>query len=184
MPTLRDVSVPCPLPWTVLTPRGDSGPLSTSLNFAYTEREKLFPCPLHWTEPSLRDDTLSLPKTMPALRLISNSLPHSQTTLPSWSVILSTSRLGGNVALRRQCVSVVRVGDLHVEDPGSNSWHGLLNEFALGDPRDKSLRFVNSQLVCLLPVGVLNRERGEFLTWHWKAPLGELSLCNYLILSI
>ena len=36
---------------------------------------------------------------------------------------------------RRQCGSVVRVGDLNVEDPGSNPRLGLLNVFVLGDPR-------------------------------------------------
>ena len=46
-------------------------------------------------------------------------------------------------------------------------------------PGWNSPRFVNSQLVCLLPVGILNWEGGEFLTWHWKAPLGEVSLRNY-----
>ena len=33
--------------------------------------------------------------------------------------------------------SVVRVGDLNAEDPGSNPRHELLNEFVLGDPRGK-----------------------------------------------
>ena len=32
--------------------------------------------------------------------------------------------------------------------------------------------FVNSQLVCLLPVGILKWERGGILTWHKKVPLG------------
>ena len=39
---------------------------------------------------------------------------------------------------RRQRGSVVRVGDLYAEDPGSNPLLGLLNEFVLGDPRDKT----------------------------------------------
>ena len=34
--------------------------------------------------------------------------------------------------------------------------------FSLVIPRANSLRFVNSQLVCLQPVGILNRERGEW----------------------
>ena len=51
---------------------------------------------------------------------------------------------------------MVRVGDLNAEDPDSNPRLGLLNEFVLGDPRATSPRFVNSQLVCLLPVGILN----------------------------
>ena len=64
---------------------------------------------------------------------------------------------------RRRRGSVGRVGDLNAEDPGSILRLGLLNEFVLGDPRDKnSPRFVNSQLVCFLPVGILNWERGEF----------------------
>ena len=32
---------------------------------------------------------------------------------------------------------MVRVGDLNVEDLGSNPQLGLLNEFVLGDPRGK-----------------------------------------------
>ena len=37
----------------------------------------------------------------------------------------------------RQRGSVVRVGDLNAEDPGSNPRLGLLNEFILCDPRGK-----------------------------------------------
>ena len=59
--------------------------------------------------------------------------------------------------------SVVRVGDLNAEDPASNPRLGLPNEFLLGDPRANSPRLVNSQLVCLLPLGILNWER-EILT--------------------
>ena len=33
--------------------------------------------------------------------------------------------------------SMVRVGDLNAEDPGSNHRLGLLNEFILSDPRGK-----------------------------------------------
>ena len=40
--------------------------------------------------------------------------------------------------IRRQRGSVVRVGDLYAEDAGSNPLLGLLNEFVLGDPRDKT----------------------------------------------
>ena len=43
-----------------------------------------------------------------------------------------------NYVTRRQRGSVVRVGDLYAEDPGSNPRLGLLNEFVLGDPRDKT----------------------------------------------
>ena len=39
---------------------------------------------------------------------------------------------------RKQRGSVVRVGDLNTEDPGSNPRLGLLNEFVFGDPRGKS----------------------------------------------
>ena len=48
--------------------------------------------------------------------------------LISWLVIARNLKQRG---------SVVRVGDLNAEDPGSNSRLGLLNEFVLGDPRDK-----------------------------------------------
>ena len=37
----------------------------------------------------------------------------------------------------KQHGSVVRVGDLNVEHPGLNPQLGLLNEFVLGDPRNK-----------------------------------------------
>ena len=60
----------------------------------------------------------------------------------------------------RQRVSVVRAGDLNTEDPGSNPRLGLLNGFVLGDTIGaNSPRSVNSQLVCLLPVGILNWEK-------------------------
>ena len=56
---------------------------------------------------------------------------------------------------------MVRAGDLNTEDPGSNPRLGLLNGFVLGDIRGNSPSFVNSQLVCLLPVGILNWKKGE-----------------------
>ena len=57
---------------------------------------------------------------------------------------------------------MVKVGDLNTEDPVSNPRLGLLNEFVLGDPKGNfTIRFVNSQLVCLLPVGILTWERGD-----------------------
>ena len=46
--------------------------------------------------------------------------------------------------------------------PGSNLRLRLPNGFVLGDTRANSPRFVNSQLVCLLPVGILNWEREVF----------------------
>ena len=55
---------------------------------------------------------------------------------------------------------MVRAGDLNAEDLGSNPQLGLLNGFVLGDPRGK-FTTLYSQLVCLLPVGILNWERGE-----------------------
>ena len=48
----------------------------------------------------------------------------------------------------RQHGPVVRVGDLNGEDPGSNPRHGLLDEFVLGDPRDKFTT------LCKLPTGL------------------------------
>ena len=60
-------------------------------------------------------------------------------------------------------------GKTRVQIPDSDYWMNL-SSVILGA---NSPRFVNSQLVCLLPVGILN---WGFLTWHWKAPLGELSL--------
>ena len=47
----------------------------------------------------------------------------------------------------RQRSSVVRVGDLDAEDPGSNPRLGLLIKFSSVIPGANSLRFVNSQLV-------------------------------------
>ena len=75
------------------------------------------------------------------------------------SVAVPVSTLDRN---RRQRGSVVRVGDLNAEYPGSNPRLGQLNEFVI--PGVNPPRFVNSQLVCLLPVGILNWERGFFLT--------------------
>ena len=46
--------------------------------------------------------------------------------------------------------------------PGFKSELGLLNGFVLGDTRGKFTTLCNSQLVCLLPVGILNWERGGF----------------------
>ena len=54
------------------------------------------------------------------------------------------------------------LGNLMRKDPGTNPRLGLLNEFVLGDPRGNSPCLVNNQLVCLLPVGILNWERGGF----------------------
>ena len=68
--------------------------------------------------------------------------------------------------------SVVRVGDLNMGDPGSNPILGLLNELILSlvIPGANSPRFVNSQLVCLLPVGIHNWERG-ILIYDTEKPL-------------
>ena len=63
---------------------------------------------------------------------------------------------------RRQRGSVVRVGALNVEEPGSDPLLGLLNEFVLGVPGANLQCFVNSQLVCPLPVGIRNWKRGGF----------------------
>ena len=71
--------------------------------------------------------------------------------------------------VRRQRGSVVRVGDLNAEDPDSNPRLGLLNLSSV-IPGANSPRFVNSQLVCLLPVGILNWERG-FLIYDTEKPL-------------
>ena len=49
----------------------------------------------------------------------------------------STLLVAQTQSLSRQRDSVVRVGDLITEDPGSNPRLGLLNEFVLGDPRGK-----------------------------------------------
>ena len=58
--------------------------------------------------------------------------------------------------LRMQRGSVVKVGDLNAEDPGSNLRLGLLNDFSSVIPGANSPRFVYNQLVCLLSVGILN----------------------------
>ena len=60
--------------------------------------------------------------------------------------------------------------------PNLDYW---MNLFSI-TPGENSPCFVNSQLVCLLPVGILNRGERGILTWHWKAPLGELSLHIYI----
>ena len=57
-----------------------------------------------------------------------------------------------------------------VQIPDSDYWMNLSSVI----PGATSPRFVNSQLVCLLPAAIPNWERG-ILTWHWKAPLGEFS---------
>ena len=59
-------------------------------------------------------------------------------------------------------------GKTRVQIPDSDGWMNL--SYVI--PGANSPRFVNSQLVCLLPVAILN----WVYTWHWKAPLGELSL--------
>ena len=84
----------------------------------------------------------------------------------------------------RQRGSVVRAGDLNTKDPGSNPRLGLLNEFGPGDVRGNSPRFVNSQLVCLLPVGILNWERGEGnFNMILKSPLRGV-IIKYLLFII
>ena len=68
----------------------------------------------------------------------------------------------GDTSDRRQRGSVVRVGDLNTENLGSNPQLGLLNEFVLGEPRGKFVMLFNSQLVCFIPVRILNWKRGGF----------------------
>ena len=56
-----------------------------------------------------------------------------------------------------------RVEGFNKEDPGSNPQLGLMIEFVLGDPKGKltTICKINSQLVCLLPVGrLICMERG------------------------
>ena len=64
-----------------------------------------------------------------------------------------------NIHIGRQRGLVVRVGDFNTEGPGSNPRLGLPNRFVRGDTRNNSAGFVHSQLVCLLPVGILLEER-------------------------
>ena len=56
--------------------------------------------------------------------------------------------LSGSEVPWRQRGSVVRVGNLNAEDPGSNPRLGLLNEFVLGDLRGKFTT------LCKQPAGV------------------------------
>ena len=46
-------------------------------------------------------------------------------------------------------------------------------------PGADSPRFVNSQLVCLLPVGILNRDRGGDFNVTLKSPVGS---CHYVFI--
>ena len=89
-------------------------------------------------------------------------------------------RIEFSIRMRRRRGSVVRVGDwmrkTRVQIPDSAYWMNLSSVIQGAS----SPRFVNSQLVFLLPVGILNWERG-FLIWHWKAPLGEMSLRVYVL---
>lgn len=49
---------------------------------------------------------------------------------------------------------MVRVED-YTDDLGSNPQLELLNAFVLDDPRKDSTYFVNGQLVCLKPFGII-----------------------------
>ena len=60
-------------------------------------------------------------------------------------------------------------GKTRVQIPDSDYWMNLSSAI----PGANSPRFVNSQLVCLQPVGILN---WGFKHDDWKTPLGELSL--------
>ena len=59
---------------------------------------------------------------------------------------------------------MVRVGNLNVEDPGSNPRPELLNKFVLGDHKEENFTTLCKQTtgLCLLPVGILKWERGDF----------------------
>ena len=66
---------------------------------------------------------------------------------------------------------MVRVGDLDAEDPGSNPRLGLLNEFALGDPRGKFTTLCKiANWFASYQLGFLNWERG-FLIYDTEKPL-------------
>ena len=42
------------------------------------------------------------------------------------------------------------------------------------------IHHVNSRLVCFLPVGILNWDKGRILIWQWKVPLG----CHYVFIYL
>ena len=62
------------------------------------------------------------------------------------------------------------LGILNAGNPGSNPRLRLLNELSSVIPGANSPRFVNSQLVCLLLLGIPNWERG-FLIYDTEKPL-------------
>ena len=84
---------------------------------------------------------------------------------------------------------MVRAGDLNVEDPGSNPRPELLNKFVLGDHKEENFTTLCKQTtgLCLLPVGILKWERGDFnmtLKSHFRGVVIRYYLYHIILLYV